>query len=37
VRFTNRQIEGFETGAIPILKTNYGHNFQFSAGMGFQF
>ena len=37
VRFTNRQIEGFETGAIPIIKTNYGHNFQFSAGVGFQF
>ena len=37
VRFTNRRIEGFEPGAIPILKTNYGHNFQFSAGVGFRF
>lgn len=37
VRFSNRRVEGFETGAIPILKTNYGHNFQFSAGVGFRF
>lgn len=37
VRFTNRQIEGFEPGAIPILKTTYAHYFQFSAGMGFRF
>ena len=37
VRYTNRQIEGFEPGAIPIVKTNYGHNFQFSVGVGFRF
>jgi hypothetical protein len=37
VRITNRHIEGFEPGAIPILRTKYSHNFQLSAGVGFRF
>ena len=37
VRFTNRRIEGLEMVNIPILKTYYGHHFQFSAGVGFRF
>jgi hypothetical protein len=37
VRYTNRHIKGFETGAIPILKANTTSNFQFGVGFGFRF